>query len=244
VAEGWEVKGPMRREPTPQVHVGPPFPEGHEAGVPAYKIDLPEAKDAAELHSIYRDLEFTVDTVNYLVQLVERREEQTGTPTTVGAAGIFERALYMAALITYVRCFTSGKRKYKLDDSIFTGDAEHLLERHRYYRDTRDKHVAHSVNAFEITEFAAWIDGLDTDDPDILMVGAVYTTRTSDALDDLRWMVKLATYVQTIVYGRMNRADGELEKRIRSLPKEELKKLKVLTVEPPHGPHAAATPRQ
>lgn len=244
MSEGWEVRGPVRKDPSPQVHVGPPYPEGSEAGTPGFKLELEEAKDAEELHSIYRDLEFVIDTTEYVVRLVEQREHQQGSAVTVGTAGILERALYVAALVTYVRCFTSGKRKQKLDETIFVGDAEHLLERHRYYRDTRDKHVAHSVNAFELTEYAAWIDGMETDDPSIRMVGAVYTIRTSDAKDDLKWMVKLATYVQTIVYGRLDRVQLALREKAYSLPKEELKKLKVMVMEPPHGPDAAATSRE
>lgn len=243
VAEGWEIRAPARQDPTPEVHVGPPFPEGEEAGIPAYELDLQESKDTEELHAVYRDLEFVVNVSNYLIQVMEQRERQQGEPTSVGTSGFLEQALYTATLVAYVRCFSTGKRKHRLDDSIFKGDAEHLLERHQYYKNTRDKHIAHSVNAFEITKTAAWIKGQDTDAPEIQMVGAIYTYRAGDAIDDVRWMVKLATYVQTIVYGRLNNANSKLNERVHNLSKEDLKKLKQMTVYPNMGPEAAATPR-
>lgn len=243
MAEGWEVRGPVRRESTPEVHVGPPFPEGEEAGIPAYELDLEESRDTEEFHAVYRDLEFVVNVSNYLIQVMEQRERQQGEPTSVGTSSFLEQALYTAALVAYVRCFSTGKRKHRLDDSIFKGDAEHLLERHQYYKNTRDKHIAHSVNAFEITKTAAWIKGQDTDAPEIQMVGAIYTYMMSETIDDIRSMMKLATYVQTIVHGRLNNANLKLSERVHNLSKEELKKLKQITLYPQMGPEAASTPR-
>jgi hypothetical protein len=244
VAEGWEVRGPVRREPMPEVYVAPPSPEAEEAGAPAYELDIPEARNAEEWHSVYRDLEFVIEVSSYLVRLLEQREQQLGQPTSVGSSGAHEQALYTAALVAYMRCFGSGKRKNRLDESIFSGDAAHLLERHRYYKNTRDKHIAHSVNAFETTKSAAWIAGLDTENPEIRQVGVLYTIRTTDAIDAIRWMVKLATYAQTIAFGRMDRANKKLHQRVHALSKEKLKKLKMLKVYPSMGPETAATPRQ
>jgi hypothetical protein len=162
----------------------------------------------------------------------------------VGTAGFLGKALYTAALIAYARCFGTGKRKTKLDESIFAGDAAHLLERHRYWKNTRDKHLAHSVNAFELMHAAACIQGLATDEPDVQEVGATYLVRSVDHVDDIRWLVKLATYAQTIAYGRMDRANKRLDQQVRALPKDKLKKLKPLVIYPAMGPEAAATPRE
>jgi hypothetical protein len=227
----------------PEVVVGPPFPDDEEGRIPAYGLDLPEARDAEEWHSVYRDLEFAIDVTNYLLRVMGQRESQGEGFRSVGTSGFLEKALYTAALIAYMRCFGTGKRKTKLDEGIFSGDAAHMLYRHRYWKDTRNKHLAHSVNAFDTTSSAAWIKGLDTEEPDIQQVGVIFTFRASDAIDDIRWLVKVATYAQTIAFGRMDRANKKLDERVRSLSKEKLKKLKRLTVYPPMGPEAAATPR-
>ena len=65
---------------------------------------------------------------------------------------------------------------------------------------TRDKHLAHSVNAFEITKAAARIEDLDTDSPEVETVSVVHVSRFTDGIDGVRWLVKMATYLQTIVY--------------------------------------------
>ncbi len=49
--------------------------------------------------------------------------------------------------------------KTKPDEGSFSGDAAHFLERHRHHKDTRNNHIAHSVNAFDINSSAAWIKG-------------------------------------------------------------------------------------
>lgn len=91
MAEGWEVRGPQRREPVPEMVVGPPFPDDEEGRIPAYELDLPEARDAEEWHSVYRDLEFAIDVANYLVRVMEQRESQAGSPSSVGTSGFLEK---------------------------------------------------------------------------------------------------------------------------------------------------------
>jgi hypothetical protein len=76
LAEGWEVRGPAEKNLGPQVHVGPPFPEGDEDQVVAYELDLPEAREVEETHAVYRDLEFVINVADYLVKMMEQRERQ------------------------------------------------------------------------------------------------------------------------------------------------------------------------
>lgn len=245
MAEGWEVRVPQRREPVPEVVVGRPFPDkGEEPGTPACELDLPESRDAEEWHSVYRDLEFVVEIAGYLARVMDHHADQEGQPRSVGTSGHLEKALYTAALVAYMRCFGTGVRQNKLDEGIFSGDAEHMLERHRYWKDTRNKHIAHSVNAFDITKGAAWIGRLDTDEPEVRHVGVILMFRSTDSVDDVRWLVKVATYAQTIAFGRMDRANKELDERVRGLSSEDLKKLKRLAVYPQMGPEAATAPRE
>jgi hypothetical protein len=56
-------------------------------------------------------------------------------------------SLWIAALITYARCFSTGKR-FGLSEKLFES-MEGGVECHRLYIDLRNKHVAHSVNPFE-----------------------------------------------------------------------------------------------
>jgi hypothetical protein len=55
--------------------------------------------------------------------------------------------LWIAALTKYVRCFTTGRR-LGLSESLLA-EIDGAVEAHRYYKNMRDKNVAHSVNPFE-----------------------------------------------------------------------------------------------
>ena len=56
----------------------------------------------------------------------------------------------IAALISYTRCFSAGKR-LGLSEDIFKNDKLEgdPLGCHHYFKNLRDKHIAHSVNPFE-----------------------------------------------------------------------------------------------
>lgn len=66
-------------------------------------------------------------------------------------------ALWTAALVKYIRCFTSGRR-FGLEVSVFDG-LSGAKETHQYYKDMRDKHVAHSVNPFEGVTVRVLLEG-------------------------------------------------------------------------------------
>ncbi len=123
--------------------------------------------------------------------------------------------------------------KTEPDKGIFSGDAAHFLERrHRHHKDTRNNHIAHSANALDVTSSAAWIRGVCSDEPDIRRVGAIHAFRSSDATDDVRWMLKMVACSQAMAYGRTDRANNGLDERVGRLPKESLKKPKRSTVYP------------
>lgn len=63
--------------------------------------------------------------------------------------------LITAAIIRYVRCFhTTGKRYGLKAENV----PEDLMDEHNYFRNIRDKHVAHSVNAFEQPYVSTYIE--------------------------------------------------------------------------------------
>ena len=61
---------------------------------------------------------------------------------------ILVESLWTTALVKYVRCFASGKR-FGLSEKIFEGLKGDPIGTHNYYKEMRNKHIAHSVNAFE-----------------------------------------------------------------------------------------------
>lgn len=230
-------------EPVPQLRVGPPPTDPAAAGeTPSFELDLEEARDSEELHALYRDLEYVIETVNQLSAHLRQYRDRLGNTASVGGADIIARALWEAALVAYIRCFTSGVRQHKLDEGIFVGEAEYLREWHDLYKDTRDKHVAHSVSPFEQHHATVWIKDQQGANPEVRGVGTVYLTRAGASAENVAWLGRLATYAQVVVFGRMEEANRRLEDRVEQFTDDELRSLKQLDVRTPYDAEAG-TPR-
>lgn len=104
------------------------------------KVDYEEAKMLADFTLIFQDLTFTVDILKRLKQLLEDNSKDR---TLI-------ESLWSTALITYTGCFSSGKR-LGLSEDIFKSKKlkGNPIGCHRYYKNLRNKHIAHSVNPFE-----------------------------------------------------------------------------------------------
>lgn len=62
--------------------------------------------------------------------------------------GVAVDGLLSAALIRYMRCFSSGVRSPLRSDDLSKFGAE-IVETHSFLKDYRDKHLAHSINNYE-----------------------------------------------------------------------------------------------
>ena len=105
---------------------------------PIAGVDFPEAQRLADLASISQDLKAAIDTCSRLAELL--REDSKD--------GVLIDSLWTTALIRYARCFASGKR-YGLGEEILADLPGDPIGAHRWYKNLRDKHIAHSVNPFE-----------------------------------------------------------------------------------------------
>jgi hypothetical protein len=101
------------------------------------EVDFEEAKRTADLMSYFQDMAFAIDALDLLQQLVDDNSKDV----------ILTGSLWIAALIAYARCFSTGKR-FGLSEKLFEG-IEGGVECHQLFMNLRNKHVAHSVNPFE-----------------------------------------------------------------------------------------------
>lgn len=111
------------------------------------RIEFDEAQQLANAASILQDLGFVLDLLTRLRALLGENEPD---PVAV-------QSYWTAALVAYVRCFSSGKRG-GLSEAIFEGiqgREQPGVEVHQHYKALRDKHIAHSVNPFEQVEVGA-----------------------------------------------------------------------------------------
>ncbi len=227
--------------PTPQVRVGPAPTDPVASGeTPGFELDLEEARDAEELHAVYRDLEYVAELTNQLHTHLLQYRDQQGNPASVGAADNVARSMWEAALVAYVRCFTSGVRRHKLDESIFVGEAEYLRERHDLFKKTRDKHAAHSVSPFEQYHSLVWVRDQQGPNPEVRTFGTVHLTRAGASTEDVAWLGRLATYAQVVVFGRMEEVNRRLHDKVQQLSADELRSLKQLDIRAPFDAEAGA----
>ncbi|HEX7278114.1 MAG TPA: hypothetical protein VF255_00695, partial [Solirubrobacterales bacterium] len=106
------------------------------------------------------------------------------------ADSVLVRAYWTAALIGYVRCFSTGKR-FGLSEEVFK-DIEGGVEVHRYYKQLRDKHVAHSVNPFEQVKVGVVLAAEVVGERKLEGVVATYTSLLSHSQEGVEQLFQLA----------------------------------------------------
>jgi hypothetical protein len=116
-------------------------------GVP---LSLPQASNLADLYSVASDLQLALELCERALSM----GKSTGS--------LVIEAVVSAALIRYIRCFSRSPRRGLKHEDIGPR-SKRLRELHTYYRNLRDKYVAHAVNPFEetwVTAMSAVRDGL------------------------------------------------------------------------------------
>lgn len=123
-----------------------PIAAGEEI-VPA-RIGTDKARGYGALHLIARDMAFAAECFN--------RADALGLPQ---ATNVESRALIGAGTVAYARGFKSGVRVSLDSDLLAAACPSFDRALHDYLVDLRDKHIAHSVNAFESAEAVAVMVG-------------------------------------------------------------------------------------
>jgi hypothetical protein len=203
-------------------------------------LTSPKAEELAEIGGVLHDLEFAIATCTSLIAVLNRKNEGE---TTAQAKGndFLVRALYTAALVTYVRCFTSGKR-IKLDPDKIFSSAKGAIDLHNYYKNMRDKHIAHSVNPFEETSIAAVLSDPEIKPRRVLQVSLMTVMRVSELADGIvrfRDLMKLAFELTKM---RGNALSAEVLAEARALDIDELSKRVGQAYKVP-GPESAGSSR-
>lgn len=113
---------------------------------------LPEAADLADLQGIAIDLARTRSYAEKLRAFFV--DYQTNAE--------FVEALTVAALVAYVRSFSSGVRTH-LGEEALSALSPEQRDLHGILKSIRDKHIAHSVNSFEESQPIAryWVERVD-----------------------------------------------------------------------------------
>ncbi len=186
--------------------------------------------DAALLASWYAvayDLQHVICATKSLVTLLQQPEPDK---TLV-------RSLWASALVSYVRCFGSGRRT-RLETSIYIHLLGDPIGTHQYYKDTRDKHIAHPVNAFEDVRVGIAIGESGED----IGVGYLVSFRICDSAEGVSQLGTLSSVAMQHVLSIIKPLEKAILDRAKASP-DQLTSLKQLCIQPQGGSDAARTPR-
>ncbi len=125
--------------------------------------------------------------------------------------------LSIAALVAYARSFKSGVRQRLNREAlrVLTSDQRRV---HDYLIDIRDKHVAHSVNAFEesIPTARYWLERVK--DEGITSIGCFHTRIASLSWADAADLIEIAMVLKAYVSEAIDLEQKKLLAIVRSLP--------------------------
>jgi hypothetical protein len=173
------------------------------------KVEYKEAKILADLTSIFQDLAFTVDVLKRLRQLLKDNCNNR----------ILIESLWTTALISYIRCFSSGKR-FGLSENIFKnkkleGDP---IGCHRYYKNLRDKHIAHSVNPFEQVVVDLELSPPDSTKREVLGVAVLFQRLICADIEGVETLLRLALIAKEEVRKQAKEYEAKTLEVGKSLP--------------------------
>jgi hypothetical protein len=131
---------------------------------PLVALDLPSAQLLADQVSMHQDLNFVQDCCKHLLAMMELPDDQRNTTML--------RSLWTAALVAYARCFGTGRRFGLSDEDVEKLPLEgQVIDVHKWFQNMRNKHIAHSVNPFEIVKVGAVLSSPDQKERQVEGIG-------------------------------------------------------------------------
>jgi hypothetical protein len=176
------------------------------------RIDTEESRRYADALSIDQDLRFAADAFG---SLLDEEANPTGSVTA--------RSLLVAGLVAYARCFASGVRGgYSVDLQRIDGIINGADAYHRWLLDVRNKHIAHSVNAYEQNVPTIVLSARDSGDRRIL--GSMYLRATLGgfARNDYEQAIWFITQVRGLVGSDLVVLERAMVAAAEALPIDEL----------------------
>lgn len=164
--------------------------------------DLPTARHLADLSLLMADLGYVAACCD---RLIARGDSDDG---------VVQRALWFSAVVAYARCFGTGVRHGLATEVLDELDLEGAREFHQTLMDFRNKHVAHSVNAFEEATVGVL---LSDNKAEIAGVAALNFTLVGRVDDEVRDFGRLTAALLSFVSAEAQVARDTLVEEARDL---------------------------
>lgn len=174
-------------------------------------IDPPEAADLADYTGIEFDLSSARDFARTM--LTEQTKNQPDWSLS--------DPLMIAIMVRYARPFVTGARKRLTDNALELLTSEQRAK-HDNLRAIRDKHVAHSVNAFEENQPTARYFKERVQDEGIIAIGCEHHRIVGLSTQDLNDIVELTTVMLQYVEQRLEEEKKRLLEIVRKMPLDQV----------------------
>jgi len=179
------------------------------------KLTDSAAHRLADMAGVHQDLRMVAATA---AQLSRRREDKAPDMHVL-------EAMQDLALIRYGRCYKGGVRDaFPIPQEWIDALPAELRQAHHDFLDLRDKHIAHSVNDWEVNMPVARVH-VDERTGDVA-VKAVHVRKTRTLMDSdrLQKLHRLAVMLADRVYEEIRREQEMLLEYAKKIPIEELKR--------------------
>ena len=171
------------------------------------ELNLPEAAALADLTGVQFDLQSAKEFALKLRELLsaDRPDYSLVDP------------LSTATLVRYSRAFVTGVRK-PLREEALQELSDSQRRKHEYFRNLRDKHIAHSVNCFEESVPVAryWIERVETEG--ITSISCNHHVVTGLGSRDLDALVELVDLLLRFVKKKIKEEETRLLATVRAMP--------------------------
>jgi hypothetical protein len=174
------------------------------------RLPLPQASVLADLYSVANDLEVATELCGQALAMNRSK----------AADALVLEALVSSALIRYMRCFSQSPRRGLKHEDVGRR-SKRLRELHAYYKNLRDKYVAHAVNPFEetwVTAMAAVRDGV----PQPIAALAHSSHRMLLSAGEAECIKLLATEAARVVARRVKPEYKKVLRFVQKLPLEQV----------------------
>ena len=200
--------------------------------LPVVRVDFEEAQLLADMDSVRQDLSFVIEFGKRLVSLSKEGSDDH----------VLIRCLWNAALVAYVRCFSTGKRRFGLKEAMVAGLPGDPVGFHRWLKNMRDKHVAHAVNPFEEVSIGLVLSQSDKPERSVLGVARLSKSWLTPDVQGIENLVKFAQFLIRETDDKCKEAEASVLNRGNSLPIDQLYELPLLKTVAP-GPDEAGQVR-
>jgi hypothetical protein len=166
-----------------------------------YKFEHRNKDRLEDLQMIQSDLGRAIECVQILL----------GPPPLHKHAPVFATALQTQALVSYIRCFSTGRRT-SLNREVFLAKPE-LEKDHDEFKKLRDQHVAHPAGSHEHNEL---IVAADSQDSAAYGIGSYNFFFAGSVPKDLKRFLSLLLYVMKQAKEEETRLGNEMAREMIS----------------------------